>query len=140
MIVSTSSVSPRRINSPHDGADQAAIEDLEEIESPGEIKFCQSSCGFRHPTVQIAPVEFIKRLGTGHSSWFVESIDVPIGRRVEFQFQGPVQRSKSARLLALPTLSMFGKCACRWSCSTGRNSQSSLKTALRRHPQIGAPC
>jgi len=90
MIVSTSSVSPRRINSPHDGADQAAIEDLEEIESPGEIKFCQSSCGFRHPTVQIAPVEFIKRLGNGHSSWFVESIDVPIGRTVEFQFQGPV--------------------------------------------------
>ncbi len=81
MIVSTSSVSPRRINSPHDCADQAAIEDLEEIESTGEIKFCQSSCGFRHPTVQIAPVEFIKRLGNGHSSWFVESIDVPIGLR-----------------------------------------------------------
>src|SRR6478672_11607980 len=92
MIVSTSSASPGRINSSSDGANQPAIDlqDREEIRSPGDIKFCQSSCGLLHPTVQIAPVEFVTRLGNGHSSWFVETIHAPIGRRMEFRFKGPV--------------------------------------------------
>jgi AraC family transcriptional regulator len=66
------------------------LRDLREVGPPGDVKSCQSSCGFLHPTVQIAPVELIKRLGTGRPGWFVESIYAPIGRRLEFRFQGPV--------------------------------------------------
>jgi len=93
MMTSTPSVSPERANSPHDGTDRAAIDfrDLEEIGPPVSIKSWQSSgVGFLHPTVQIAPVDFVKRLGTGRPGWFVESLHAPIGRRIELQFQGPV--------------------------------------------------
>jgi AraC family transcriptional regulator len=97
MVVSASSVFPGRINSPRDGASQAAIDlrDLKEIRPLGDVKSCQSSCDCLHPAVQIAPVEFIKRLGTGHPGWFVERIHAPIGRKMEFRFQGP------AHLLAM---------------------------------------
>jgi AraC family transcriptional regulator len=80
------------MNAPHGGGSQAAIDlqDPKEIGSPSDVKSCQSSCGFLHPTVQIGPVEFIERVGTGHPGWFVERIHAPIGRRMEFQFQGHV--------------------------------------------------
>jgi AraC family transcriptional regulator len=92
MVVSTSRVSPARINAPRGGGNQAAIDlrDLREIGPPGDVKSGQSSCGFLHPTVEVAPVELIKRLGTGHAGWFAESIHAPIGRRMEFRFQGHV--------------------------------------------------
>jgi AraC family transcriptional regulator len=92
MVASSSSVSPGTINAPHGDANQATIDprDLREVGPPGDVKSCQTSCGFLHPTVQIAPVEFIKRLGTGHPGWFVESIHVPTGRRIEFRFRGHV--------------------------------------------------
>jgi AraC family transcriptional regulator len=91
MIVGVSSQSPGRINAPYDGENQTAIDrrELKEIRDPGELKSGQSSCGF-HPTVEIAPVEFIKRLGIGQPGWFVESIHAPIGRKMEFRFQGGV--------------------------------------------------
>lgn len=92
-MTSTPSVSPERVNSPHDGTDRTAIDfrDLEEIRPPGGIKSWQSSgSGFLRPTVQIVPVDFVKRLGTGRPGWFVESVHAPIGRRIELQFQGPV--------------------------------------------------
>jgi len=41
------------------------------------------------PTVEIAPAESIKRLGTGWHWWFSESIHVPIGSKIEFRFKGP---------------------------------------------------
>jgi AraC family transcriptional regulator len=92
MVVSTSSVSSGRIDAPHNGEHQAAIDlwNMEEIRPPGDVKSCQPSCSFLHPTVEIAPVEFIKRLGIGRPGWFVESIHAPIGRRMEFRFQGHV--------------------------------------------------
>jgi AraC family transcriptional regulator len=92
MAASTSSASPEMISPPHDGANQAAIDirDQSAIGPPGDVRSCQLSCGVFHPTVQIVPVEFIKRLGTGHPGWFVESIHAPIGRRMEFRFQGLV--------------------------------------------------
>jgi len=92
MVVRTSSVSTGMISAPHDGANQAAIDlrDQSAIEQPGGLRSCQSSCGVVHPTVRIAPVEFIKRLGIGLPGWFVESIHAPIGRRMEFRFQGHV--------------------------------------------------
>ena len=93
MMTSTPSVSPERANSPHDGTDRAAIDfrDLEEIGPPVSIKSWQSSgVGFLHPTVQVVPGDFVKRLGTGRPGWFVESLHAPIGRRIELQFQGPV--------------------------------------------------
>src|SRR5216684_519595 len=93
MMTSTPSVGPGKVNSPQDGTDQAAIDfrDLEEIRPLVGIKSWQSSGGgFLHPTVQIAPVDFVKRLGTGRPGWFVESVHAPIGKEIELQFQGPV--------------------------------------------------
>jgi AraC family transcriptional regulator len=64
---------------------------LEEIRPLVGIKSWQpSGGGFLHPTVQIVPVDFVKRLGTGRPGWFVESVHAPIGRRIELQFQGPI--------------------------------------------------
>src|SRR5260370_29686457 len=93
MMTSTASVSHGRADSPHGGTDRAAIDfrDLEEIRPLVGIKSWQSSGGaFLHPTVQIVPVDFVKRLGTGRPGWFVESVHAPIGRGIELQFQGPV--------------------------------------------------
>src|SRR6201997_4530356 len=93
MMTSTPSVSPRSVNSLDDGTDQAEVDfrNLEHIRPPVGIKSSQSTGGrFLHPTVQIAPVDFVKRLGTGRAGWFVESLHAPIGRRIELQFQGPV--------------------------------------------------
>jgi AraC family transcriptional regulator len=93
MMTSTPSVSPGRVNSPDGGTDRAEVDlrDLEQIRPPVGIKSWQSSGGrFLHPSVQIAPVDFVKRLGTGRRGWFVESVHAPIGRRIELQFQGPV--------------------------------------------------
>jgi AraC family transcriptional regulator len=93
MMTSTPSVSPGRVNSPDGGTDRAEVDfrDLEQIRPPVGIKSWQSSGGrFLHPTVQIAPVDFVKRLGTGRPGWFVESVHAPIGSRIELQFQGPV--------------------------------------------------
>jgi len=91
--MSTPSVSPGRVNSPNGGTDRAEVDsrDLEQIGPPVGIKSWQSSGGrFLDPTVQIAPVDIVKRLGTGRPGWFVESVHAPIGRRIEFQFQGLV--------------------------------------------------
>ncbi|SHG96243.1 helix-turn-helix domain-containing protein [Bradyrhizobium erythrophlei] len=93
MMTSTPSVSPGRVNSPDGGTDRAEVDfrDLEQIRPPVGIKSWQSSDDrFLHPTVQIAPVDSVKRLGTGRPGWFVENVHAPIGRRVELQFQGPV--------------------------------------------------
>jgi AraC family transcriptional regulator len=93
MMTSTPSDSPGRVNSPDDGTDRVAVDfrDLEQIRPPAGLKSWQSNSGrFLHPTVHIAPVDFVKRLGTGRPGWFVESVHAPIGRRIELQFQGPV--------------------------------------------------
>ena len=93
MMTSTLSVSPGKVNSPDGSTDRAEVDfrDLEQIRPPVGIKSWQSSGGrFLHPTVEIAPVDFVKRLGTGRPGWFVESVHAPIGRRIELQFQGAV--------------------------------------------------
>jgi AraC family transcriptional regulator len=93
MVTSTPSVSPERANLPDGGTDRAAIDfrDLGGIGPPVGIKSWQSNGGgLLHPTVQIVPVDFVKRLGTGRPGWFVESVHAPIGRRIELQFQGSV--------------------------------------------------
>jgi AraC family transcriptional regulator len=87
------------------GTDQAEVDfrDLEQVSPPDGIKSGQLSGGrFLHPTVQIAPIDFVKRLGTGRPGWFVESVHATIGRRIELQFQGPVH-----------LLAMYNKGACR---------------------------
>ena len=93
MMTSASREGPERISSPHGSANQPAIDlrDLRAIRRAVDIKSCASS-GSRllHPTVQIVPVELVKRLGTGCLGWFVESIHAPIGQRIELEFQGPV--------------------------------------------------
>ena len=92
-MTSTPSLGPGRVKSPDGGTDQAEVDfrDLEQISPPGGIKSGQLSGGrFLHPTVQIAPIDFVKRLGTGRPGWFVESVHATIGRRIELQFQGPV--------------------------------------------------
>jgi AraC family transcriptional regulator len=92
MMTSTLSVSPGKVNSPDGSTDRAEVDfrDLEQIRPPVGIKSWQSSGRVVHPTVQIAPVDFVKRLGTGRPGWFVESVHTPIGSRIELQFQGPV--------------------------------------------------
>jgi len=93
MMTSTPSISTGEVNSPDCSTDRAEVDfrDLEQIRPPVGIKSWQSSGGrLLHPTVQIAPVDFAKRLGTGRPGWFVESVHAPIGRRIELQFQGPV--------------------------------------------------
>jgi AraC family transcriptional regulator len=42
-----------------------------------------------NPTVEITPVERVKRLGTGCHWWFSETVHVPIGSTIEFRFHGP---------------------------------------------------
>src|ERR1700747_1041945 len=93
MMTSASSERPARIGSPDGGTSHTAIDlrDLEETRPPIDIKSSHSSDNrLLHPTVQIAPIEFVKRLGTGCPGWFAESIHAPIGRRIELEFQGPV--------------------------------------------------
>jgi AraC family transcriptional regulator len=41
-----------------------------------------------HPTVSIAPAKSIRRLSTGWHWWSSESLHVPVGRTIEFRFQG----------------------------------------------------
>jgi AraC family transcriptional regulator len=41
-------------------------------------------------TVEITPSECVERLGTGWHGWFSESVHAPIGRKIEFRFQGPM--------------------------------------------------
>jgi AraC family transcriptional regulator len=65
--------------------------DLEEARLPVDIKSSSSSDDkFLRPIVQIAPVEFVKRLGTGCPGWFVESIYAPPGTKMELEFQSSV--------------------------------------------------
>jgi AraC family transcriptional regulator len=91
--MSTPSISPGKVYSTDGDTDRAEVDsrDLEQIRPPAGIKSWQSSSvRFLDPTVQIAPVDFVKRLGIGRPGWFVESVHAPIGRRIELQFQGPV--------------------------------------------------
>ena len=93
MMTSASSERPARIGSPDGGTSHTAIDlrDLEETRPPIDIKSSHSSDNrLLHPTVQIAPIEFVKRLGTGCPGWFAESIHAPLGRKIELEFQGPV--------------------------------------------------
>ena len=93
MMTSESSERPARMGLPHGGASHTSIDlrDLEETRPPVDIKSSRSSDDrLLHPTVQIAPVEFVKRLGTGCSGWFAESIHAPPGKKIELEFQGPV--------------------------------------------------
>src|SRR5258708_17527418 len=93
MTTSTPSGSPGRVNSPDGGTDRAAIDfrDLEEIRPLVGIKSWQSSGGgFLHPTVQIVPGDFVKRLGTRRPGWFRESVHAPIGRGSRIHIQSPV--------------------------------------------------
>ena len=93
MMTSASSERPARISSPHGGASHTTVDlrDLEETRPPVGIKSSASSDNsLLHPTVQVAPVEFVKRLGTGCPGWFAESIHAPLGRTIELEFQGPV--------------------------------------------------
>src|SRR5581483_6946774 len=41
-----------------------------------------------HPIVSITPSEPVKRLGTGWHWWFSENVHVPVGKKIEFCFQG----------------------------------------------------
>jgi AraC family transcriptional regulator len=93
MMTSESSERPARISLTHGGASYTSIDlrDLEETRPPVDIKSSFSSDNrLLHPTVQIAPVEFVKRLGTGCPGWFAESIHASVGRKIELEFQGPV--------------------------------------------------
>ncbi len=48
------------------------------------------SSGLSCSTVQIAPIDCVKRLGIGHSRWFMENIQAPAGRKLEICFHGRV--------------------------------------------------
>src|ERR1700747_2614023 len=92
MMTSASSERPARISSPHGGASYTAIDlrDLEETRPPVDIKSSPSSDNrLLHPTVQIAPAEFVKRLGTGCPGWFAGSIHAPLWGAIELGFKGP---------------------------------------------------
>ena len=92
MMTSASSDRVARISSPHGGESHTAIDlrDLEETRPPVDKSSPLSDNRLLHHTVQISPVEFVKRLGTGCPGWFAESIYAPLGRKIELEFQGPV--------------------------------------------------
>ena len=93
MTTSALSERPGRVSAPNGGSHRAAIDYqiLGEIRRSVGIRSCPSSLvRLLHPTVQIAPAELVKRVGTGCPGWFVETICAPIGSRLEFEFQGPV--------------------------------------------------
>jgi AraC family transcriptional regulator len=46
--------------------------------------------GIARQTIQVSPVDSVKRLGTGCRRWFAESIFSRSGNKVEFRFSGPV--------------------------------------------------
>ena len=78
---------------PRRGANHTAIDlrDLEQARPRVDVKSVPSRDDrLVHPTVQLAPVEFVKRLGTGCPGWFVEIIHAPPGTKIELEFQGPV--------------------------------------------------
>jgi AraC family transcriptional regulator len=93
IVTSASSERTARISSRHDGASRTPMEvrDWEEARPSVDIKSSSASDDrLIHPTVQVAPVEFVKRLGTGCPGWFVESIHAPRGTKMDLQFRGPV--------------------------------------------------
>jgi AraC family transcriptional regulator len=78
---------------PYRGANHTAIDlrDLEQARPRVDVKSVPSrDSRLVHPTVQVAPVEFVKRLGTGCPGWFAESIHAPLGTKIELEFRGPV--------------------------------------------------
>jgi AraC family transcriptional regulator len=80
-------------SSPRGGESHTAIDlrDLEEARPPVDDKSSPLSDNrLLHHAVQVSPVEFVKRLGTGCPGWYAESIYAPLGRKIELQFQGPV--------------------------------------------------
>src|SRR5580704_8343336 len=82
---------PETISSPYGGSNRATIDRqvLRSIRQPADVKSGPLSEGrLVLPTVQIASVELVTRLGTGCPGWFVETVHAPIGSRLELQFQG----------------------------------------------------
>jgi AraC family transcriptional regulator len=93
MMTSASSERPASLRSPLGGASLTAtdLRDMEETRPTVGINSSPSSDNrLLHPTVQIAPIEFVKRLGTGCAGWFAESIYAPLGSKIELEFRGPV--------------------------------------------------
>ena len=93
MVTSASSYRVARISSPHGRKSQTEI-DLGDLKKAKRAVDSRSSPlsdnGLFHHAVRISPVEFAKRLGTGCSGWFAESIYAPFGRKIELEFRGPV--------------------------------------------------
>jgi len=91
MVTRTWSASAERIDPPNGGEAACDLQDLGEVRAPVDIRACESSRRrILHSTLQITPAESVKRLGTGRPGWFVETIHAAIGKRMEFEFQGPV--------------------------------------------------
>jgi AraC family transcriptional regulator len=66
------------------------LADIQQIQAQADFGILQSDDpALFNPTIQVTPVESIKRLGTGWRRWFAESIYSPSGNKVEFRFQGP---------------------------------------------------
>lgn len=66
------------------------LTDLQHVQARTELRVLQSEDpALFNPTIQITPLESIKRLGIGWRRWFAESIYSPSGNKVEFRFQGP---------------------------------------------------
>jgi AraC family transcriptional regulator len=89
----TSSTSLERTAVSLAGATCAAIDSHD-----SKMNRSQTSCRSRHPNsscplrsmIEILPVESIKRLSSGCPGWCSESVHAPIGKRMEFHFQGSV--------------------------------------------------
>jgi len=86
----TWSASAERTNWPHAAAKQvtADLQELRDTRAPLDMR--SSRRGLAHPTVQVTPVDSVKRLGIGQAGWFAETIDAPFGKTIELQFQGPI--------------------------------------------------
>jgi AraC family transcriptional regulator len=90
MMSRTWSASAERISTSHTGAEQAAadLQELRNARAPLDKRL--SRVGFAHSTVQVTPVDSVKRLGIGRAGWFAETIHAPFGKTIELQFKGPI--------------------------------------------------
>jgi AraC family transcriptional regulator len=93
MMTRTSSTSLERTAVSLAGTTCAAIDSCD-----SKTNRSQTSCRSRHPNsssplrsmIEIFSAESIKRLSSGRPGWCSESVHAPIGKRMEFHFQGSV--------------------------------------------------
>ena len=91
LSISGTNGNPRRAPTPWQAASQCSFDEshLERLELHSHLPPEQGR-GLCHATVQISPIDSVKRHSIGRHGLLTESIHAPAGSRIEFRFHAPV--------------------------------------------------